>query len=71
MKLKHFFVAALAASFTLLPTIAQAAEASSWWWWWRKPPVSIPELSLGGAASGLALAIGALLVLSSRRRRCQ
>jgi hypothetical protein len=70
MKLQHFFGAALAAASVLLPSIAQAAETSSFWWWPR-PPVSIPELSLGGAASGLALAIGSLLVLSSRRRRTQ
>lgn len=70
MKIKHSFVAALAAASVLLPSIAQAAGTSSFWRWPR-PPVSIPELSLGGAASGLALAIGALLVLSSRRRRTQ
>jgi hypothetical protein len=67
MKLKHFFLAALAAAAVLLPHIAQAAETASFWWW--RPPVTIPELSLGGAASGMALAIGSLLVLSSRRRR--
>jgi hypothetical protein len=68
MKLQHFFVAALAAASILLPKIAQAAE-TNFFWWWPRPPLTIPELSLGGAASGLALAVGSLLVLSSRRRR--
>jgi hypothetical protein len=32
-------------------------------------PLGVPELSLGGLAAGLTVAVGSLIVLASRRRR--
>jgi hypothetical protein len=77
MKIRNFFFAGFAAVVVFLPQVAQAA---GWAWWHNRRPQAlapatstymIPELSLGGAAAGLALALGGLLVFLSRRRRRQ
>ena len=71
MKIRDFFFAVPTAVVVLMP---QAAQGAGWSWWYRTPPApvnSIPELSLGGAATGLALTLGGLLVFLNRRRRRQ